>query len=51
VDLQDNVTEDTKGIEIKWDLQENVTEDTEGIEIKWICRIMDTKGSEVGSAK
>jgi len=27
-DLQDNVTEDTKGIEIKWELQDNATQDT-----------------------
>ena len=33
-DLQDNVTQDTKGIEIKWELQDNVTEDTKGIEIE-----------------
>ena len=26
--LQDNVTEDTKGIEIKWELQDNATQDT-----------------------
>jgi hypothetical protein len=30
-DLQDNVTEDTKGIEMKWDVQDNVTADTKGI--------------------
>jgi len=31
--MQDNVTEDTKGIKVTWDFQDNVTEDTEGIEV------------------
>ena len=32
-DLQDNVTDDTKGFEVMWDLQDNATEDTKGIEV------------------
>jgi hypothetical protein len=33
-DLQDYVTQDTKGIEVKWDLQDYVIQDTQESELQ-----------------